>query len=60
MRPVLLFSIERAKRELDWRPRFDIETGLADSYRWYHESGYADQQVVDFSVDDEVLASLEG
>ena len=60
VRPVLLFTIERAKRELDWRPRFDIETGLADSYRWYHESGYADQQVVDFSVDDEVLASLEG
>ncbi len=60
VRPVLLFSIERAKRELDWRPRFDIETGLADSYRWYHESGYADQQVVDFSVDDEVLASLQG
>lgn len=59
MRPTLLFTIERAKRELDWQPQFDIESGMADSYRWYHESGYAERHDPDFSADDEVLASLE-
>jgi nucleoside-diphosphate-sugar epimerase len=58
VRPVLLFTIERAKRELDWRPQFDIERGMADSYRWYRESGYAERDEPDFSLDDEVLASL--
>ena len=58
MRPTLIFSIERAKRDLQWTPQFDIERGMADSYRWYRESGYSTQHPPDFSVDDEVLATL--
>jgi nucleoside-diphosphate-sugar epimerase len=56
--PMLILSIERAKRELAWAPQFDIENGMADSYRWYRESGYADTFAPDFSADDETLASV--
>ena len=56
--PMLIFNIERAKRELAWAPRFDIEAGMADSYRWYRESGYAGTFEPDFSAEDEVLAGL--
>lgn len=30
-----LASIDKAKRVLDWSPRFDIETGIENSVRWY-------------------------
>jgi nucleoside-diphosphate-sugar epimerase len=34
------FSIEKAKRELGYRPRVGIEEGLALTAKWYRENGY--------------------
>ncbi len=31
-------SVEKAKRVLGWRPRFDIETGIGNSVAWYEEN----------------------
>lgn len=39
-RQVRAFSIERARRELGFRPRIGIEEGLAETARWYRENGY--------------------
>lgn len=57
-RPTQVYSIERARRDLAWEPRYDIVDGLRDSYRWYTEVGYAADHPFDFSYDDEVLATL--
>jgi nucleoside-diphosphate-sugar epimerase len=54
-----VFSIEKAKRELGWAPKFGIESGLADAYRWWQEEGRA-QFPMDFSRDDEILAGVAG
>jgi nucleoside-diphosphate-sugar epimerase len=34
------FSIERAKRELDYKPRVDLREGLAKTAAWYREHGW--------------------
>ena len=57
-RPPQVYSIERARRDLGWEPRFDIVEGLRDAYDWYVETGYADTHEYDFSADEKVLASL--
>jgi nucleoside-diphosphate-sugar epimerase len=54
-----VFSIEKAKRELDWTPSFGLETGLADSFRWFAEEGHG-LYPSDFSRDDELLRVLGG
>lgn len=28
-------SIERARRDLDWAPRYELESGLRDTFAWY-------------------------
>ncbi len=35
-----LCETERARRELDWTPRWELEEGLRDTVRWYREHGY--------------------
>lgn len=35
-----LASPERAERELGWRPRMPLETGLAETARWYEAAGW--------------------
>lgn len=52
-----VFSIEKAKRELDWAPSFGLESGLADSYRWFAEEGHS-WYAADFSRDGEVIEQL--
>lgn len=37
---VRAFSIDKAKRELGYRPRVGIEEGLAATAKWYKENGY--------------------
>jgi nucleoside-diphosphate-sugar epimerase len=54
----MIYSIDKARRELDWQPRFDLRTGLADSYRWFSEGG-RDRYEYDFSADDAILAELD-
>ncbi|RLG46657.1 MAG: hypothetical protein DRO06_04075 [Thermoproteota archaeon] len=33
------YSVERAKRELGYRPRYDLRTGLRETIEWYREEG---------------------
>lgn len=54
-----VLSVERALRDIDWTPEFGIESGYADSYRWFADGG-RDRYVFDFSTDDEVLGLLRG
>jgi nucleoside-diphosphate-sugar epimerase len=39
-RQVRAFSIEKARRELGYRPRVGIEDGLVNTAQWYKERGY--------------------
>jgi len=39
-RQVRAFSIDKAKRELGYRPAVGIEEGLARTFRWYRDNGY--------------------
>lgn len=39
-RQVRAFSIDKARRELGYRPAVGIDEGLARTYRWYRDNGY--------------------
>lgn len=52
-----VFSIDKARSDLDWAPRFGLQDAYADSYAWFAAGG-RDQYQFDFSVDDAVLAEL--
>jgi nucleoside-diphosphate-sugar epimerase len=52
-----VYSIDKARRDLDWMPRFGLEAGYRDSYDWWASEG-RDRYEYDFSLDDEVLALL--
>ena len=47
-----LYSIERARRELDWKPKYEMRDGLAMTYEWWtrHDDGEWD-----FSHEDRAL-----
>lgn len=34
------FSIEKARRELDYEPVYDLPEGMAETVAWYRENGY--------------------
>ncbi len=52
-----VFSIERALGELPWRPRFTLESGLADAYAWFKSEG-RHTYTFDYTQEDRILASL--
>lgn len=52
-----VYSVDKALRDLDWRPRFGLESGYRDSYEWWAGEG-REKYEYDFSLDDEVLATL--
>ena len=52
-----VYSIDAALADLDWTPKFGLESGYADSWAWY-DAGGRDQYEYDFRADDEVLAQL--
>lgn len=54
----MVFSIDKARRELGWEPELSLAEGLADSWRWFDEGG-RDRYDYDFSADDEVLAAID-
>jgi nucleoside-diphosphate-sugar epimerase len=49
-----VYDIERACTELAWEPRFGLESGYADSYRWYSDVG-RDMYQYDFAAEDALL-----
>lgn len=52
-----VFSIEKALRDLDWRPAFGVESGYRDSFEWWRDGG-RELYEYDFSNDDKVLELL--
>jgi len=34
------YSVAKAKRELGYRPRYDLKTGLKEAIEWYRQNGY--------------------
>lgn len=34
------YSVEKAKRELGYRPKYDLRSGLRETIEWYREHGY--------------------
>lgn len=53
----MIFSIEKARRELGWEPKFGLRSGLTDSWRWFRDGGH-ERYAYDFSGDDAILAEL--
>lgn len=54
----MVIGTEKIRDELGWEASMTIAEGLADSYRWFDESG-RDTYEYDFSEDEKVLAELE-
>jgi len=52
-----VLSVDKALRDLDWRPTFGLEDGYRDSYAWFAAGG-RDRYEYDFTADDDVLAAL--
>ncbi len=50
-----LYSIERARRELDWKPRYEMRDGLAMTYEWWTQQ---DDQEWDFSHEDRAIRMI--
>jgi len=34
------YSVEKAKRDLGFTPKYDLKTGLRETIEWYRENGY--------------------
>jgi len=52
-----VYSIDKARRDLDWEPRWGLEAGYRDSFRWW-ASGGRERYEYDFTLDDDVLGRL--
>lgn len=60
LRPQHFFtSIQKAQTDLHWHPQYDLISGLKDSYENDYLASGRDQAEIDFSVDDEILATRE-
>jgi dTDP-glucose 4,6-dehydratase len=57
-RRCVIYSIEKARRDLDYAPRWDTTSGLAQSYEWYKRDLSASFSL-DLSEDDEILAKIK-
>ena len=49
-------DISKAKSELNWRPKFDLVSGLKDSYQDDYLANGLDKADVDFSLDEQILS----
>jgi nucleoside-diphosphate-sugar epimerase len=50
-------SIEAALRDIDWKPRYGIEEGYRDAWRWYDAEGRG-LYSYDFAAEDRILAEI--
>jgi nucleoside-diphosphate-sugar epimerase len=51
-------DIHKALTQLDWKPEFDLVSGLKDSFQNDYLASGRDQAEIDFSTDEEILAAL--
>ncbi|MGB7251872.1 MAG: NAD-dependent epimerase/dehydratase family protein [Phormidesmis sp.] len=49
-------DISKAKSELDWQPKFDLISGLQDSFKNDYLATSKDKADIDFSLDQKILA----
>lgn len=52
-------SVNKAITELNWQPKYDLISGLKDSFQNDYLANGRDKAEVDFSVDEEILQGLE-
>ncbi|MEL6496463.1 MAG: NAD-dependent epimerase/dehydratase family protein [Cyanobacteria bacterium J06623_7] len=48
-------DIERAQRDLNWQPKYDLISGLKDSFQNDYLASGRDKSEIDFSLDDQIL-----
>ena len=51
-------SVNKAMQELHWQPKFDLISGLKDSFQKDYLPSGRSQSEIDFSTDEEILAAL--
>ena len=51
-------DIHRAKTELDWQPKYDLVSGLKDSFQNDYLASGRDESEIDFSLDEEILGKM--
>lgn len=51
-------DIHRAKTDLDWQPKYDLVSGLRDSFENDYLASGRDESEIDFSLDDEILGKI--
>lgn len=51
-------DIQQAKVELNWQPKYDLLSGLQDSFQHDYLASGRDQSAIDFSLDDEILGKI--
>lgn len=51
-------DIHRAKSELNWQPKYDLVSGLKDSFQNDYLASGRDQSEIDFSLDEEILGKI--
>jgi nucleoside-diphosphate-sugar epimerase len=51
-------DIHKAKEQLDWKPDFDLLSGLKDSFQNDYLASGRHESAIDFSVDEEILSAV--
>ena len=53
-------DVNKAMTELNWQPKYDLVSGLKDSFENDYLASGRDRSEIDFSVDEEILAAIAG
>ena len=51
-------SVNKAMNQLNWKPQYDLISGLQDSFQNDYQASGREQSEVDFSTDDEILKAV--
>lgn len=54
----LLFSIDRARRDLGWEPEYTFESAVAQTYAWFVDTGRSARAEFDWTFEDGLLDRL--
>ncbi len=52
----IMFDISKAKNELGWKQKYNMEMGLKNAYEWYKNSN---RKAPDYSNDDKILENIK-
>ena len=51
-------DIHQGRTDLDWQPKYDLVSGLKDSFQNDYQSSGRNQSEIDFSLDEEILGKI--